>query len=150
MTDGGERCKLLGIPMEYRFALMPISPGTANLDMLKAADGIAVAPMVKYIAHDGEAKRSLGIIKVESASVAVSVVKRPENEEEGVVVIRMFNPSDKPAMAKVSTPYTLLSARGTDPCENRDWNEPLTGNTLECILQPWKIRTYKLKLKFTK
>jgi alpha-mannosidase len=82
--------------------------------------------------------------------VAVSVVKRPENEEEGVVVIRMFNPSDKPAMAKVSTPYTLLSARGTDPCENGDWNEPLTGNTLECILQPWKIRTYKLKLKFTK
>lgn len=149
MTDGGERCKLLGVPMEYRFALMPLSPETSNLDMLKAADSIAVEPIVKYIAHNEEAKTSLGVVKVESESVAVSVVKRPENEEDGVVVIRMFNPSEKPAMAKISTPHILLSARGTDPCESGHWNEPLTENTFECILPPWKIRTYKLKLKFT-
>ena len=147
-TDGGERCKLLGVPLEYKLAIAPISDATSYLDLLKISDAISVEPLYTC-EFEGQAKEpesETGMIELTGENIAVSVIKCAESGEEGAVIVRVFNASDKVSQGTIKTKYPLTRVELTDMKEDKIADLDAEKCKFNFTLDAWKIATYKLYL----
>jgi len=92
-------------------------------------------------ATDGEPMADGASLLEVDGTVEVTAVKRAEDREE--LVVRLLNPSDRPARARLRPYRPASSARrltiGEDPIE--DGSLPVSGGSLELTLDPWQIAT---------
>ena len=147
-TDGGERCKLLGVPLEYKLAIAPMSAETSYADLLRISDAISVSPLYTLEFSD-KAKQPTserGIVCVEGKNIATSVIKRAESGEDGAVVVRVFNASEETSSGEITTKHPLTRVEFVNLNEEKMSDLPCDENKVSFTLEPWKIATFKLYL----
>ena len=147
-TDGEERCKLLGVPLEYKLAIAPMSAETSYADLLRISDALSVAPLytLEFSENEKNPVSEEGILRVGGKNIATSVIKRAESREDGAVVVRVFNSSDVASVGEITTKYPLTRVEFVNLNEEKISDVKCDKCKVSFTLEPWKIATYKLYL----
>lgn len=147
-TDGGERCKLLGVPLEYKLAIAPMRADTSYADLLRISDSISVSPLytLEFSERAKQPTSDRGIVCVEGKNIATSVIKCAESGEDGAVVVRVFNASEQTSSGEITTKYPLTRVEFVNLNEEKMSDLPCDENKVSFTLEPWKIATFKLYL----
>lgn len=145
-TNGETACQING-PLSYRFALSPLAEDIKYNDLLKIQDYLSVNVPVKLtkIKKETELKEFESAIKVEGENIAVSVIKRAE-DDDNAIIIRVFNTEPTLSTGKITLCRDILSAQRVNL--NEEYIEDIKVNckTLDISLEPCKIATYKFKI----
>ena len=133
-------------PMEFTYALAPVSKDVEYSDLLKIQETLAVKVPVCLapVSDETEAKVHESAIKVSGKNVATSVVKCAETGVKGEIIVRVFNASSKKTKAEISFAKALKKAELVNLNEEFISDLSAEEKAVKFDLAPHKIATVKL------
>lgn len=144
-NDGGTKCQL-NIPLNYKFALVPLDSDVeySYLDKLQDELATEIMPVLTAVKPGTEAKQPVSHINVEGKNIVVSAIKCGDQDENDIVV-RVYNASDKPSKAKISIDGNIKLAQRVNLNEEFVSDINLSSNSVEFEVTPWHIETILIK-----
>ena len=143
-TNGGVRCQL-NLPLNYKFALVPLDKNVKYSDLLKLQDEMSTGfkKVISKVQQDENVAPEVSFLKVTGDDIATSIIKRAQ-DGSGDIVVRVFNASDKASKATVQIMGDISKAVLTNL--NEEFVSDLTpdGNKVSFEVTPWQIRTVKI------
>ena len=143
-TNGGVRCQL-NLPLNYKFALVPLDKNVKYSDLLKLQDEMSTGfkKVISKVQQDENVAPEVSFLKVTGDDIATSIIKRAQ-DGSGDIVVRVFNASDKASKATVQIMGDISKAVLTNL--NEEFVSDLTpdGNKVSFEVTPWQIKTVKI------
>ncbi|MBE7048905.1 MAG: hypothetical protein E7393_06025 [Ruminococcaceae bacterium] len=143
-TSGETKCQL-NVPLQYKFALVPVDSTVAYGDLLKLQDIMAtgVRTVLSKVDKDCVANKPHSFMRVDGKNIATSVIKRAA-DGSGDIIVRVFNTSDKKSQATVELACDIKKAQLVNLNEEFISNVNPEGNQVAVDVGPWKIVTLKI------
>ena len=140
-NDGGTKCQL-NIPLNYKFALVPLDKDVEYSHLDKLQDELATEIMTVFTAvkPGTKANQPVSHLSVEGDNIVTSAIKCGEGDDNDIIV-RVYNASDKPSKAKITINGEIKQADKVNLNEEFISNLSHCGNTVEFEVTPWHIET---------
>ena len=143
-TNGQSRCQI-NMPLEYRFHISVLNSDVEYADLVKQQDAMAARIHTSFVstAPGSGLNAPESLISVTGENIVTSVIKCAE--DDGGIIVRVFNPSDRKTAARISVRQNIAKA------ELVHLNEEVirevhcvNKNAVEIEAAPWRIETVKL------
>ena len=146
-TNGEIGGQILG-KHEYMFNLVPLSSDITYADLVRQQDVMGVGLISSYaeVDADSETQAPVTNFRLSGDDILLSVIKCAQREE-GAIVVRMFNASDKESVAKLEFAKAVSSAVETNMNEEilSKNNAKVSENTVSLNITPWHVSTVMIK-----
>ena len=136
--------RLLG-SHRFRYAIVPLDEASPNAQLVRLQEEMDLHTPIRWC--DGAAPGSASLLNLLSDQLLVSLVKPPEDGEEDALIIRLWNPTDAPQSGRLDTCLHLTGVEETALDEVRISGAPFDEHGFDVELPPWKIQTYRLRMK---
>jgi len=135
-------------PHRFRLAIAPraVAPPAATLFAASRAfvPGPRIAPALNP-RGDGSLRRSFIAVDTERGSAVLSALKKAEERDS--VIVRLFNPDQEPARARLGIDPGIAEAFIVDMLERRQEPVPVENGRVTVDLGPAQIRTVELRIR---
>ncbi len=130
---------------EFTYSLYPHSGDWKDADTVGMAHNLN-CPMYTKIekAHNGILPSDFSMIKVDKSNVIIEVVKKAEDTEN--IIIRLYECYNRRTKVELTTFKEILQVWECDLMENNISETEFKGNSFEFEINPYEIKTFKLKL----
>ena len=142
MTNGEEGGQILE-DLKFKYNIMPLQSDTTYADMIRRQDCLQAGIQCKsfQVSEDYVLPAPKSYFELSGDNICLSTLKRPENGENGRLVVRLYNMSESCSQA------TLHCFKQVKSVQEMNLNEEATGvlsaagKTIVTELKPWKIKT---------
>ena len=143
-TNGGVKCQL-NIPLNYKFALVPVDETVKYSELLKLQDILSAGfdTTVSKVNAETKVDMPLSFIEVSGDDIVTSIIKRAQ-DGSGDIVIRVFNASAEKSTATIKVKDGVSKAQFVNLEEEFVADIVTDGKTVEFDVEPWKIITVKI------
>ncbi len=147
MTDGEVSGQLIG-KHEFEFLLVPLDGGVGYPELLRMKDMLECEPICSFEAAPCDAVPTRhSYMSISGDSIAASCIKRAADGENGVTVVRVFNPTASAAEGRIDFESAIAAADEVNLNEEFESKARFDENGVAVRLAPWEIKTYKIKLR---
>lgn len=148
MTNGENAGQIQG-KLEYKFSIMPINENDSFADLIRLQDimGASIKHATVKVELNHKIQYSQSYFEILSDNICLSILKRPEEKEKNTIIIRLYNCSDILSKAEILCFKEILKACEVNLNEEKIRTIPCLNKKIIVELEPWKIRTYKIKIK---
>ncbi len=149
LTDGEHDGQLQQL-LEYRYRLVPVKSSDNFADMIRIKDCLqaGIMAMSRRVQTTGLTLERTSAFSLTGDNVVLSLIKRPEDQEDGSVIVRVSNYSDSVSTASLRCMYPIEKAYVTNLLEENLTAAVFDADTLKIKLKPWEIKTYRIKFKY--
>ena len=107
-------------------------------DLIKIQDEFAVRILSTFTKVKAGTKIAEPVARIcsEGENIVVSIIKKPESDEDGAIVVRVFNASDKNTNGVISLCSKILKAEKVNLNEEKEYEMPVNNGKLEYELMP--------------
>lgn len=146
LTDGEDGGQITGpLTFKYALAVMNDSDSFAGLVRLQECLQADLHPSFVKVGEDCAPVGPMSYFELSGSDICASVIKRPENGNEGELIVRCYNLSDSHSSARFTCFRTLTEVREASLDEESGNTVPHLANAFDIRLGPWKIQTFRLK-----
>jgi alpha-mannosidase len=147
MTNGEEGGQIQG-ELKFKYNLFPIQAETSYADIIKIQDCLqaGMKSTTLKVPENYEPLQTQSFFEIEGSDICMSILKRPESMEENKIIIRLYNMSDKPAIAKVKCFKALSDVAEVNLLEEYLRSVVFEDRCIDVELDAWKIQTYSIVL----
>lgn len=147
LTDG-EPDGQLQQPLEFGYRLMPVRQGDSFGDLIRAKDclQIGIKSATQRVSQDYLISEKSEAFTLYGDNIVLSLMKTPEDQQEGSIIIRCSNYSDDISEGFFECPSTIKEAFETNMLEENIGAAEFSGNSLNLTLKPWEIKTFRVTL----
>lgn len=96
-------------------------------------------------AHSGELDQKISLAKVDKKNVMIEVIKKAEDSDD--LIIRMYEFENKRTNVNLEFNSNILSIFECDLMENNLQSIEPNGNNIDFTINPYEIKTFKVKFK---
>ncbi|MFN2444570.1 MAG: alpha-mannosidase [Vicinamibacterales bacterium] len=130
---------------EFRVAFEPRLEPPSNAALFARASSFVAPPhVVPAVGSGSELAPSGSFLSVETSPGGVVLSACHKSEERDSLIVRLFNPDDVTATARVRTVDSVRQAFQVDFLETRSSELPVTDGTVQLELGPYQIATLEL------
>jgi mannosylglycerate hydrolase len=136
----------LNMPLEFNYRLMPISNDISFADIIKSKD-FFTAGIQSYctcVKDDYKLVKHPTGFSLSGKNVALSIIKVPENQAVGEIIVRLVNYSGKSTEAQLICSLDIEKAYITNMLEKTQNTTDFCEKTLNCVFNPYEIKTYRI------
>ena len=128
---------------EVRYAIYPHAGAWERAEVYREAERLNLPVEIAQVGpHGGELPKEMSFLRVEPANLVLSAFKKAERSD--ALILRLFNPTDKPIAGKVTLPRRIRKARLTNLNEEPEKSLAHTGSSLELTVPKKKIVTVEI------
>ncbi|HEY5584699.1 MAG TPA: glycoside hydrolase family 38 C-terminal domain-containing protein [Ruminiclostridium sp.] len=146
LTNGEEGGQILG-DLKFKYSIVPLQQEIIYADLTRLQDCLqaGIKSTSFRVAEDYVLPKPQSYIELKSDNVCLSILKRAENEEEGKIIIRIYNMSDEASEAEVNCFREIIYLEEVNLNEEYIRSLPFDKNRFITKLDPWKVQTLCLK-----
>lgn len=149
LTDGEPDGQLQQL-LEYKYRLVPLRPSDSFADIVRYKDCLqaGVRAVSSRVKESGLPLERTSAFSLTGNNVVLSLIKRPEDQEQSSVIVRVSNYNDDCSTALLRCMYPIEKAYETNLLEeNLTTAVVYDGDMLKIELKPWEIKTYRIIFK---
>ncbi len=147
MKNGEPGGQILGT-LQFKYLIAPIQQNTSYADLTRMQDCLSTGVKTfSYAANDDYSlKPNKSNFELISDNVCLSILKRPEDDDKGEVMIRLCNMSNKISDFQMKSAWEIKSVYRVNL--NEEHTSEVTSDcwAFSDSLNPWQIQTYILKI----
>lgn len=146
LTDGEEGGQIRGqLTFKYALAVMDDSASYADLVRLQECLQAELHASIAKVGENCVPAEPVSYFELSGSDICASIIKRPDNGNEGELIVRCYNLADKPSTARFTCFQALAEVTETGLDEQTGNAVLHDAQAFDIRLEPWKIQTYRLK-----
>jgi len=148
MTNGEVGGQIQG-ELKFKYSITPVQPETTYADLIRLQDRIQAGIRTTgfRVSENYALPNPQSYFELNSEHICMSIMKRPESGDKNVIVMRLYNMSDKTSTATIKC---FKEIKGVDDV---NLNEEFVGpvgfdeKSIELEIRAWGIRTISIEFK---
>lgn len=148
LTNGEEGGQIQG-ELRFQYGIVPLQAETSYADVIRIQDNMqsGVRAATYRIPGTVTLAEPISYLELHASDICMSILKRPASGENGAIIIRLYNLSDRPSTAMIVShqPLSGVSEVSMEEIEGRQ--VAFRGDRFEITLGKWNIQTYKLSFQ---
>jgi alpha-mannosidase len=145
MTNGEEGGQIAG-KLTFKYAIAVLDASTSYADLTRLQDGMQVDIHAAYarVPDNYVPAQPVSYFELSNSDICVSVIKRPENGNEGELIVRCYNLSERSSSARFTSFKRITEVTAVNLLEESAGEVFHDSDGFDVVLGPWKIQTYRL------
>jgi alpha-mannosidase len=144
-TNGEEGGQIAGkLTFKYALAVLDASTSYADLTRLQDCLQVDMHPVYAKVPDHHVPAQPVSYFELSNSDICVSVIKRPESGNEGELIVRFFNLSERPSSARFTCFKHITDVTVVNLLEEPAGEISHDSNGFDVHLGPWKIQTFSL------
>ncbi|MBP1991881.1 glycoside hydrolase family 38 N-terminal domain-containing protein [Paenibacillus eucommiae] len=148
LTNGEDGGQIIG-PLSFKYALAVMDASTSYADLTRLQEHLQADVYSSSVKVD-EAfvpAEPISYFQLSESDICLSILKRPEDNKGGELIVRCYNLSEQASFARFSSFKTIKNVTETNLYEEAVKEIAHDPDGFDIHLEKWKIQTFRIKLE---